>query len=156
MDREKVAPALGKIPSGLFIATGSLDARPVGMLCSFVEQCGFHPPMISIALSEDRLLVRALEENGKLGLNILGDGSNSLMAPFASGTNTDPFSGIERKPNAHGIPQLTEAMAFLACEIRGKLPSGDHVLYVAEVIDGELQEELGEPMIRVRKSGFQY
>ena len=53
---ERIGPALGKIPSGLFVATATINqgAKNVGMLCSFVEQAGFQPPMISMAVGHGR------------------------------------------------------------------------------------------------------
>jgi hypothetical protein len=39
-NRDRIAPALGKIASGLYIATARLPDGPFGMLCSFVEQAG--------------------------------------------------------------------------------------------------------------------
>ena len=46
MDIDNIGAALGKIPSGVFIATSSIDGDEVGMLASFVEQAGFNPPTI--------------------------------------------------------------------------------------------------------------
>ena len=38
MDKEKIGPALGKLPSGVYIVTSILDGEEIGMLASFVEQ----------------------------------------------------------------------------------------------------------------------
>jgi hypothetical protein len=34
--------------------------------------------------------------------------------------------------------------------------AGDHIVHVAEVVEGCLHREDSEPMIRVRKNGFSY
>ncbi|MEM7385953.1 MAG: flavin reductase family protein [Verrucomicrobiota bacterium] len=156
MDKEVVGPALGKISSGIYIATGKLDGRPVGMLCSFVEQASFHPPLITIAIGPDRLLAKALQTDPALGLNVLGDHNKALMGPFASSANENPFAEVDLKPNDHGLPQLVEALSFLRCEVRQCVEAGDHLLFLAEVLDGELQDDEEEPMIRFRRNGFQY
>ncbi len=156
MDKDKVAPALGKIPSGIYIATSILEDRPVGMLSSFVEQAGFDPPAITIAVQPGRILQAALEETGSLGLNILGDSDHHLMKPFSSSDNENPFAEVPLTENDHGVPQLTEALAFLACKITGSVAAGDHIVYVAEVIDGILQDAEATPMVRIRKNGFGY
>ena len=160
MDKEKTAPALGKIASGLYIATTvDSDGNPIGMLSSFVEQAGFEPPMITIAIGPDRRLAQALVESGKLGLNVLGKANGgSLMKPFTSSTNEDPFAELTTLENQHGTPQLSGALAFLACELRNQMPAGDHTIYLCEVIDGELPPtpQKDEPMIRVRANGFGY
>ncbi|MEZ5329425.1 MAG: flavin reductase family protein [Verrucomicrobiales bacterium] len=160
MDQDKVAPALGKIASGLYIATATdSGGNPVGMLCSFVEQAGFEPPMITIAIGPDRRLAKALVDGGKLGLNVLGKSNGgALMKPFVSSGDANPFTGIALTANHHGIPQLSDALAFLACELRDQMPAGDHTIYLCEVIDGRMPvtPEKDEPMIRIRANGFGY
>lgn len=156
MDKEKIGPALGKLPSGVYIATSILDGEEIGMLASFVEQAGFEPPMITVALSNGRRLVTAIEQSRLIGINVLGDEDARLMKPFAQPDNDSPFAGLELDENEHSIPQLAEALAFLACRITGKIEGGDHTIYAAEVIDGILNDPSREPMVRIRKNGFQY
>ena len=155
-DPERIGPALGKLPSGVYIATSVQAGEEVGMLASFVEQAGFAPPTISAAISKGRRIEQAVEESGLLGINILGEGDNDLMRPFAQSSNDDPFAGLELEDNEHGIPHLVDALGFLACKISGKIDAGDHTLYAAEVFDGVLHDESRSPMIRIRKNGFQY
>jgi len=156
MNKEQTGPALGKIASGIYIATSHLDGRPVGMLSSFVEQAGFDPPMVTIAVQPGRILQKALEETQLLGLNILSDHDQPLMKPFAQSENEDPFAGLDLVKNEHELPQLADAMAFLACEVEGKLACGDHVIYSAKVLSGVLQDDSADPMVRIRKNGFGY
>jgi flavin reductase (DIM6/NTAB) family NADH-FMN oxidoreductase RutF len=154
--REKISPALGKIASGLYVATARIKGEPLGMLCSFVEQAGFEPPMITLAVGPGRPLVAALEGDGVFGLHILSKENNALLKAFARGDNPAAFGELALVENAYGIPQFAEAFAFLACRVAGKLPAGDHTIYVAEVLDGALQHEGAEPMVRVRANGFGY
>jgi len=157
MDKEKLAPALGKITSGLYIATGLHDQQQVGMLCSFIEQAGFDPPMVTIAVQPGRMLHAAIETSGHFGLNVLGENDTSLMKPFTQGDNPDPFADLALIPNDHALPQLADALAFLACRVVGSLRcGGDHIVYMAEVFDGELLEEEDKPMVRIRRNGFSY
>ncbi len=148
--------ALGRMPSGLYAVGAVHESRRLGMLCSFVEQAGFEPPMISIALGHDRPLRQGLERGGLFSLNILGTEDKKVLAAFASGREEDPFAAFTLVENGHGLPQLAEALAWLACRPRGSVDAGDHVVYVAEVVEGCLHREGSEPMIRVRKNGFSY
>ena len=156
MDIDNIGAALGKIPSGVFIATSSIDGDEVGMLASFVEQAGFNPPTITAAIGVDRRLNQAIEESGMIGINILGEEDGRLMKPFNQQENLSPFASLELDDNEFNLPQLTEALAFLACKITGKIEGGDHTIYAAEVLDGTLNDPSRSPMVRVRKNGFQY
>jgi len=156
MIRERIGPALGKIASGLYVATARLNGVPIGMLCSFVEQAGFEPPMISIALAPERPLAAALADRGVFGLHILSKENNALLKAFARGDNPAAFSEFAQVENEHGVPQFSDAWAFLACRVVGKVAAGDHVVHIAEVLDGVLQHEGQEPHIRIRANGFGY
>lgn len=152
---QRVGPALGKIASGLYVITARIEGAPVGMLCSFVEQAGFAPPMISLAIAPERPIAPALEEGGVFGLHILGKENTALMKSFARGGSPEAFAAHALVENEHGVPQFAEAWAFLVGQVRGRIAAGDHTLYVAEVLDGALQHA-GEPMVRVRANGFGY
>jgi flavin reductase (DIM6/NTAB) family NADH-FMN oxidoreductase RutF len=151
-----IAPALGKIASGLYIATAALNGEPIGMLCSFVEQAGFEPPMITLAIAPDRPLSSALTPGGLFGLHILGKSNSALMRSFARGHSAEAFASHPQVENRFGVPQFAEAWAFLVVRVKGELPAGDHVVYLAEVLDGALQHEGDESMVRVRANGFKY
>jgi len=153
---EGMKAALGRIPSGLYAVGVVHEGRRLGMLCSFIEQAGFEPPMISIALGMDRPMRQALEKGALFSVNILGAEDKHILAAFASGREEDPFAPFTLVENDHGLPQLADALAWLACRPRGSVAAGDHVVYVAEVFEGCLHREGVEPMIRVRKNGFAY
>ncbi len=155
-ERERIAPALGKVSSGLYIATAQIGDEPIGMLCSFVEQCSFEPPMISLALGKDRALVQALDGHGLFGLHILSKENNPLMKGFLNTGGVSPFEGRELVENLFGIPQLAEAWAYLGCKVAGRLVCGDHLLFTAEVFEGTLQHPGQEAQVRVRPNGFKY
>jgi len=153
---EGLKAALGKIPSGLYAVGAVHEGRRLGMLCSFIEQAGFEPPMISIALGRDRPLRHVLENGELFSVNILGAEDKKILAAFASGRDEDPFAAFSLVANGHGLPQLAEALAWLACRPCGSVAAGDHVVYVAEVLEACLHREGSEPMIRVRKNGLGY
>lgn len=155
MNREVVSRALAKVASGLYITTGISRGVRVGMLSSFIEQAAFEPPMISMAIGRDRPLVDALADGGVFAINILGEHNRDLLRVFVKAAG-DPFEGHALVANAHGVPIFAEALAWLVCRVRGKMEAGDHWLYLAEVIDGALQKDKEQPMVRLRHNGFGY
>ena len=65
------------------------------------------------------------------------------------------FEGVavERSPGDH--PVLSEAHAYLECEVVHRCPAGDHELLIAGVLGGRRLNE-GEPMVHIRKKGSHY
>lgn len=156
MTRERIGPALGKVSSGLYIATGMVDGQPVGMLCSFVEQASFEPPMISLAIAAGRPISPLLDGGLPFALHVLSKENTALLKAFARGGTEESFEGLEMVANSHGLPIFASAWAYLVARTVGQLSAGDHQLYLAEVTDGELQHEGQQASTRVRSNGFGY
>lgn len=156
MDPNRIGPALGKVASGLYVATGITQGEPVGMLCSFVEQASFEPPMISLAIAPGRPITAVLDAGEPFGLHVLSKDDNALLKSFARGSTPESFARHAMVPNAYHVPQFAEAWAFLVGRVVTSIPAGDHTLYLAEVLDGALQHEGREANVRLRPNGFTY
>ena len=112
--------------------------------------------MISISLGLDRPLRTVLQRGDLFGLNILSKQDGALVKPFSRSDVATPFKGLSLVENQFGIPLIAESWAFLVCKPEGSMPAGDHVLFLARVLDGALQKDKQEAMIRVRQNGFTY
>jgi len=152
-----LASALGRIPSGIFVVTVARGSAETGMLASWVQQCSFEPPQISVAIRVDRPIAPLLEPGSRFTLNILEAAQTDMIVHFGRGfaLDEDAFTGLEvRRAPAMG-PVLTEALAYLECEVVGRMNAGDHDLFLSRVLTGELLDD-GQPMVHIRKNGMHY
>ena len=152
--------ALGRVPSGLYILTARRGRATTGILSSWVQQAGFDPPMLTVALRRDRYLADWIAESGRFTLNQVPAGQKHLLRHFARGfpPEAPAFEGLEldsRALDGEG-PILADALAFLLCEVAGHLDSGDHRIFLTRVADGGLLKLNVEPMLHVRKNGYHY
>jgi flavin reductase (DIM6/NTAB) family NADH-FMN oxidoreductase RutF len=156
-DRQALGNALGKIPSGVFIVTMARDGEESALLASWVQQCSFDPPCISVAVRPDRPICRLLTEGSCFTLNILDDSQTDMIAHFGRGfePGAPAFDGIDVERPAEGDPILSEALAYLRCQVIGRLKAGDHDVFLGRLIAGRVLND-GHPMIHIRKSGFHY
>jgi flavin reductase (DIM6/NTAB) family NADH-FMN oxidoreductase RutF len=152
-----LASALGRIPSGLFILSARRDDTETGMLVSWVQQCSFEPPQITVALQRGRAIHEWLRDAADFTLNILHESQTDMVAHFGRGflRGNTAFEGLEVDRTAGMAPVLSEALAFLDCRVVARCAAGDHELLIAEVKDGRLLGE-GHPMVHVRKNGLHY
>jgi flavin reductase (DIM6/NTAB) family NADH-FMN oxidoreductase RutF len=152
-----LAAALGRVPSGLFILTLSKDSVETGMLASWVQQCSFQPPRISVAIKPGRDVAELLTPGTPFALNILEDGQTDMIAHFGKGfrATENAFAGLDIERDGTGGPILTEALAVLRCAVVERFAAGDHELFIADVTGGKLLDE-GHPMVHIRKNGFHY
>jgi flavin reductase (DIM6/NTAB) family NADH-FMN oxidoreductase RutF len=153
-----LAPALGRIPSGLYILTVEHGGRATGMLASWVQQAGFDPPMVSVAIRRDRHVADWVAAAGRFALSQLAVGSKALIRHFGRGfpAEADAFEGVALRHDARGGPVLAGAMAYLDAEVTGELAAGDHRVFVARIIAGALLQSDAEPLCHVRANGFHY
>ena len=157
MSLTEAMPALGKVPSGLFVLTLRQGSGEAGLLASWVQQCSFEPPQVSVALKRGREVGAWLGDGAAFVLNVLDDAQTDMIAHFGRGFALDQpaFEDVEVQRPEGGAPILAEALAYLECRVVDRYEAGDHDLVVAWVVGGQVLNE-GQPMIHVRKSGLHY
>jgi flavin reductase (DIM6/NTAB) family NADH-FMN oxidoreductase RutF len=155
--QESLAAALGRIPSGLFILTARNGVHSTGMLASWVQQCSFQPPLVTVAVNKSRAVLDWLEVGSTFTLNILGEGSRQLISHFGKGFDlTQPaFDGLSIRQDESFAPVLLDAHAYLNCRVDQRVSTGDHELFVAEVLGGQVLQAV-QPTVHIRKSGLKY
>lgn len=153
-----IGSALGRLPSGIFILTAGWDGQTTGMLASWVQQAGFEPPMVTVAVRKDRYVTQWIEKSGRFTLNQIAAGPKPLLKHFGRGFEPGEaaFEGIAlRDPRPDG-PVLADAMSYLVAEVSGSIDGGDHRILLGRVVEGDRFDAESEPMIHLRKSGFHY
>ena len=113
------AAALGRIPSGLFVLTVARDKIETGMLGSWVQQCSFAPPCLSVAIQRGREIGELLTIGSLFCLNVLEDGQTDMIAHFGRGftLKDDAFAGVECQRGRPEGAILTETLAHLDCQV---------------------------------------
>lgn len=127
------------------------------MLASWIQQCSFSPPQITLTIQKERYLVDWLAVDATFAVNVLDDSQTDMIIHFGRGFAPDAraFENLAIQRSANQNVVLREALAYLECKVKQTVEAGDHHLILAEVIDGELLGE-GHPMIHVRKNGLHY
>ena len=159
--REAIAPVLGRTPSGIFILTARNAAgQETGMLASWVQQASFEPPMVTVAVNNQRYLNDWLAEAPQMALSVLAEGQSRYLKHFGRGFEPDQpaFEGLAISRGLTGLPLLTDALGYLEGDVTGRLEAGDHTLYLVEIQAGGSAEPLEDerPMVHIRKDGFRY
>jgi len=156
-EQRQLSAALGRLPSGLFVLTARRGHLETGLLTSWVQQCAFDPPIISVAIKSGRPVIAWLTEASPFTLNILDHSQTDMVAHFGRGFALDEsaFDELEVERPEGGAVVLTEALGYLQCMISKRYTVGDHELILARVLAGRLLGE-GQPMVHIRKSGMHY
>ena len=155
---EDLVRPLAQIPGGCFVLTASHESNATGILVSWVQQAGFDPPVVTVAVKRDRPICKLIEKSGYFTLNTIGEApeTSDIYKRFAQGAGDGKsvFEGLKIEQHTAGVV-LSACLGHLACRVTGTLETGDHILYAGTVIGGEVHAQ-GQPGVRIRSNGLNY
>ncbi|MEG4322347.1 MULTISPECIES: diflavin flavoprotein [unclassified Microcoleus] len=154
-----VDKALGRISGGLYIITAQKGEVSSAMLASWVTQASFKPLGLTIAVAKDRAIESMMHAGDKFVLNVLEEGNyQSLMKHFLKrfAPGADRFAGVKTQPASNGSPILTDALAYMECEVVSRMELSDHHIVYAIVDSGRVSHPEALPAVHHRKVGNHY
>jgi flavin reductase (DIM6/NTAB) family NADH-FMN oxidoreductase RutF len=151
--------AIGRISGGLYIITAQKGEVKGAMLASWVSQASFTPPGFTVAVAKDRAIESLMQVGDRFVLNILEEGNyQSLMKHFLKRfpPGADRFAGVKTQTAANGSPILTDALAYLECEVASRMECSDHWIVYSQVTNGRVAKSEGLTAVHHRKVGNYY
>jgi flavin reductase (DIM6/NTAB) family NADH-FMN oxidoreductase RutF len=151
--------ALGRISSGLYIITTQKSGVNGAMLASWVAQASLQPLGFTVAVAKDRAIDSLMQEGDRFVLNVLEEGNyQELKKHFLKRLHpgADRFAGVKTQTAHNGCPILTDALAYMECEVVSTMECSDHWLLYCTVQDGRVSKPNGLTAVRHRKVGNYY
>ncbi|WP_036480365.1 diflavin flavoprotein [Myxosarcina sp. GI1] len=151
--------AMGRLSGGLYIITATKGDIRSAMLASWVSQASFTPPGLTIAVAKDRAIESLMQVGDRFVLNILEEGRyQSLMKHFLKRfkPGADRFAGVDTQTASNGSPILTEALAYLECQVESRMECSDHWIVYSKVTTGRVSDLDGLTAVHHRKVGNHY
>ncbi len=151
--------ALGRLSGGLYIITAKKGDVSSAMLASWVAQASFKPLGFSIAVAKDRAIESLMQVGDRFVLNVLEEGNfqplmKHFLKRFAPGA--DRFEGVRTQPAENGAPILTDALAYIECEVVSRMDCGDHWAVYSTVYAGRVSKPDALTAVHHRKVGNHY
>jgi len=151
--------AMGRLSGGLYIISARKGDLKSAMLASWVAQASFDPPGISIAVAKDRAIEALMQVGDCFVLNILEEGNyQHLMKHFLKRfkPGADRFEGVNTQTAENGSPILTDALAYLECEVVRRMECSDHWIVYSKVTNGRVSKPESLTAVHHRKVGNHY
>jgi len=150
--------ALGRIIGSLSVVTCRQGEVRGAMVASWISQATFNPPGLTIAVAKERAIETLLHQGNFFAVNVLAEGQQQalikhFLKPFSPGENR--FTGINIEESEQGVPILSEALAYIECQVEQKMECGDHWLIYGVAKKGKVMRD-GITAIHHRKSGSYY
>ena len=125
------------IPAPVAVVTVDLEGERLGLTVASLVSLSLEPPLVGVAIRRTAALHELLRRAGSFGVSVLAAGQEHLAQHFARGV--PPIALWEGIPvrEADGPPLLEGALAWLVCDLRDEHRTGDHTLFVGEVVGAE-------------------
>jgi flavorubredoxin/flavin reductase (DIM6/NTAB) family NADH-FMN oxidoreductase RutF len=151
--------AMGRLSGGLYIITAKKGNLSSAMLASWIAQASFDPPGFTVAVAKDRAIESLMQVGDRFVLNILEEGNyQPLMKHFLKRfpPGADRFAGIDTQTAVNGSPILSDALAYLECEVVSRMECSDHWIVYSKVETGRLSQPDTQTAVHHRKVGNHY
>jgi 3-hydroxy-9,10-secoandrosta-1,3,5(10)-triene-9,17-dione monooxygenase reductase component len=137
--------AMSRFPTGVTVITALTGAGPAGLSANAVSSLSLEPQLMLACVDRGSRTLRALEEAGRFGFNVLEAGNAEVALGFARKLPVEEkWRGVGWKERS-GIPILDAAIVWIGCELRDVISGGDHVIVTGEVLD--VAERAGRPLL---------
>jgi flavin reductase (DIM6/NTAB) family NADH-FMN oxidoreductase RutF len=128
-----------RFPHGVAVLTVDADGERLGLTVASVVSLSLEPPLVGVAVSEQAAMHELLRRAGGFALSLLAAGQEWLAQHFARGVPPIAmWRDVATREGAAGAPLLAGALGWLECRLADEVATGDHTLFVGEVLSAEL------------------
>jgi flavin reductase (DIM6/NTAB) family NADH-FMN oxidoreductase RutF len=148
--------AVACFATGVVVVTVRDERDDIGATVTAFSSVSLEPPMVVVGIGADAYLAEVLGRRDRWAATVLGAGQRALAGRFAAAGRPSARLLIADEPHHRG--RLTDALVIedgltaLECATRQRLPAGDHMLFVAEVVGVEYISSDTPPLIRFNRS----
>jgi flavin reductase (DIM6/NTAB) family NADH-FMN oxidoreductase RutF len=149
------------MPSGLYVvgATDGGERRNL-MTLNWASQLSSEPKLLGISVERTAYTHELIEAGGVFSLCIIDREDRAIVRKFSKPVEVDlvasTLNGFPVHTVATGAPILDQAVAFLDCEVRERVATGDHTLFVGEVVNCGFQKGEDTPVLRMEDTRMNY
>jgi len=137
--------ALSSYPTGVVIVCADSPAGPVGMTCNSFTAVSLDPPLVAICPAQASSTWPLIRAAGRFCVSILSARAEQIGTRFAR-RDADRFTGTHVHARSHG-PAISDALAWLDCDLYDEFPAGDHSIAVGRVIALDQLDEQAAPLV---------
>ena len=115
-------------------------AQRNAMTVSFFSEVAHHPTALWVGISPNTLTHTLIQETGRFSLAVLTQkqAQIAITCGTISGREADKCAKLDLHPSPSGFLFLANALASTGCVVRHSERTGDHTIFVADIIEAEL------------------
>jgi flavin reductase (DIM6/NTAB) family NADH-FMN oxidoreductase RutF len=142
---EEFRHACGRFATGVAIAAVRDESgTPHGLTVSSFTSVSLDPPLVLVCLGHAVTNIEEFRRARYFGLSFLREEQRTISDHFAR-KRGDKFDGVDWYSGESGVPLIANALAAVECVAYQRFTSGDHDIFVGEVVHVEVAD--GTPLV---------
>ena len=137
--------ALGSFATGVTVITTRGEEHAYGMTANAFSSVSLDPPLVLVCAKSGAEGSEHIDRNGCFAVNILGTDQEPISRYFSSKDRPrgrDAFRDVSHTTAVSGSPILDGVAAYLDCRLHESHTSGDHEIFIGEVLALEVNPEV--------------
>jgi flavin reductase (DIM6/NTAB) family NADH-FMN oxidoreductase RutF len=148
-DTLRYRQVIGHFATGVAIVTCNGPEGPTGLTTNAIASVSLEPLLLLVCFDNTSRTLPAVSAVRRFAVNILRADQDDLARVFASKrVGREKFEAVTHM-DAHGVPLLDGALAWLACDLTDLYPAGDHTIGIGAVTHMDSDPE-GDPLVWFR------
>lgn len=129
-----------RLTNGVYVVGVADGAERNAFTAAWITQVSFDPLLIALSVNPGHASYPLMAASKAFTVSILTAAQFEVARHFGtqSGRDVDKLAGQPWAPGPNGIPFLSNAVAYLECQVTDEHPAGDHRIVLATVTGGEL------------------
>lgn len=141
------------LTNGVYVVGVAHGDQRDAFTAAWISQVSFDPLLVALSINPGHASYPLLVAAKAFTISILAADQVDIARHFGtqSGRDVDKLAGQAWAPTATGLPFLSSAVAYLACQVTAEHPGGDHRIVLAAVTGGEVLS--GATVLSYRDTG---
>jgi flavin reductase (DIM6/NTAB) family NADH-FMN oxidoreductase RutF len=151
---------LWTMPSGLYVVGSRHGDRRNLMTLNWATQVSSAPKLLAIAVETEALTHALITGGGVFTLCVVDREDRAIVRKFTKPVEVNAAAatanGFPYRDGRTGAPILTQAVAFVECEVRQTIAAGTHSVFLGEVVEAGFQLAEDTLVLRMEDTRMNY
>jgi flavin reductase (DIM6/NTAB) family NADH-FMN oxidoreductase RutF len=151
IDAPRYRQIIGHFATGVTVVTTARAGLLHGMTANAVASVSLDPLLMLVCVDKSAHMHAEVGAAQRFAVNILTDDQEDISRTFAATTEPEEekLQGVSYHIGEHGCPLIEGALAYLECEVTQAVDAGDHTVFIASVLSGDVADD-GAPLLFYR------
>ena len=153
---------LWSLPYGLYVVGSRDGERRNAMTLNWASQVAFEPKLVGIGVEKDAFTHELIAAGGCFTLCTVDREDRAIVRKFTKPVDAEwegeagTLNGFAFHQASTGAPVLSQAVAFVDCEVRQPVDTGNHTFFIGEVVDSGFLKDEETPVLRMEDTRMSY